>query len=219
MIRILRDGTQVAEATKYLEEKNLPSHPGIVKNWDLWQIAEIMQPRNRNAPILDVGCWLLAVPRLLGKMRFRRIWGIDKYPKRKIFRRERSLLSPARILRGDFLQNRFRDGFFRVVTCVSVIEHGVDPDRFFAQVSRILKPEGLLFLTTDYWSKKIKVFGGPDDPEWAVFSRAELKNIIRIADSHGLKLYQNMEIPRIGKPVIHFKNSDYTFISLLFVQK
>ena len=47
-----------------------------------------------------------------------------------------------------------------VVTCVSVIEHIEDLDRFLYHLSCLVAPGGLLFLTFDYWNRC-----GPDTAE------------------------------------------------------
>lgn len=48
-------------------------------------------------------------------------------------------------------------GQFDVLSCISVIEHVVDLRPFFRACHMLLKPGGLLFLTTDYWDAD-----GPD---------------------------------------------------------
>lgn len=40
---------------------------------------------------------------------------------------------------------------FDVITCISVIEHVEELRKFFRACHMLLKPGGLLFLTTDYW--------------------------------------------------------------------
>ena len=42
----------------------------------------------------------------------------------------------------------FENGFFDVVTCGEVLEHVVNTDRLLEEVSRTLRPDGLMILTT-----------------------------------------------------------------------
>ena len=42
-------------------------------------------------------------------------------------------------------------GQFDILTCISVIEHVEEVRKFFRACHMLLKPGGLLFLTTDYW--------------------------------------------------------------------
>ncbi len=49
---------------------------------------------------------------------------------------------------GDLFQQRFPDNHFDVVTCWDLIEHLTDPQMFFREVNRILKPGGVFELTT-----------------------------------------------------------------------
>ena len=44
-----------------------------------------------------------------------------------------------------------RHGQFDILTCISVIEHVEEVRKFFRACHMLLKPGGLLFLTTDYW--------------------------------------------------------------------
>ena len=48
-------------------------------------------------------------------------------------------------------------GQFDILTCISVIEHVEEVRKFFRACHMLLKPGGLLFLTTDYWDAE-----GPD---------------------------------------------------------
>ena len=50
---------------------------------------------------------------------------------------------------GNILRTRFGPETFGVVTCLSVIEHGVDLEGFIAETARILRTDGLLIISTD----------------------------------------------------------------------
>ena len=83
---------------------------------------------------------------------------------------------------GDITATTFNDNFFDAVTCLSVIEHGVNVDSFFREMKRIEKPGGILVLSTDYWDSKIdtghiRAF----DSEFKVFDRIELEELFSVA--------------------------------------
>ncbi|TGL90679.1 class I SAM-dependent methyltransferase [Leptospira congkakensis] len=58
---------------------------------------------------------------------------------------------------GDLIEAKFPDHHFNVVTMIEVIEHIENPNLFFKELVRILKPGGLLLLQTanfDGWQAK-----------------------------------------------------------------
>jgi SAM-dependent methyltransferase len=112
----------------------------------------------------------------------------------------------------------FLDRSFDVAVSISVIEHGVDLDAFFQEAYRLLKPNGLLFVTTDYWQNKI-----PTDPSiqpfglsWTIFSQAEIEQAIELARTHGFLIAHNREIPACTDTPVSWYQKDYTFIALAF---
>jgi 2-polyprenyl-3-methyl-5-hydroxy-6-metoxy-1,4-benzoquinol methylase len=216
MIEILRSKKEIDDAVRFLKSKNLPVHRDRLKNWDLSKLYQILEGRHRNAPILDVGCWMLATLKMLRAMGFRRMFGIDRYDDVSKFTQDKKQ-NFARILRGRFEDNSFRDKMFRFVTCVSVIEHGIAVNQFFKICERLIKREGLLFITTDYWSKKINTTELNGLP-WTIFDRNELKEMVTIANQSGFTLLSNKEIPRVGRPIVSVNDLNYTFAMLVFVK-
>ena len=60
---------------------------------------------------------------------------------------------------------------------LSVVEHGVDLEAYFREMSRVLRPGGLLLSSTDYWETKIETvgkeaYGGPVH----IFCREEIES-------------------------------------------
>ena len=109
----------------------------------------------------------------------------------------------------------YRENTFDFVTSLSVIEHGVDIQRYFEEMSRILKKDGLLLTSTDYWPEKtintkcILSKGTPDK----IFDRSEIEAAVVIAEKYGLKLIEPIDYSFMDK-VVHWNKTglDYTFI-------
>jgi SAM-dependent methyltransferase len=55
----------------------------------------------------------------------------------------------------------FKDHSFQVVTCFEVIEHIPKPDLLLSEIRRILKPDGVLFLTSPNRAKRLLPFQRP----------------------------------------------------------
>jgi len=56
----------------------------------------------------------------------------------------------AELVRGNLESLSFPDDSFDVVLCVQVIEHLLDPTRGLRELARVLRPAGLLILSTDH---------------------------------------------------------------------
>ena len=78
---------------------------------------------------------------------------------------------------------------FDAITCLSVIEHGVNLKHYFREMSRILKPGGVLITSADYFEPKIntdemRAYGTPV----TVFSKNDIEEALLIAEQYGLRL-------------------------------
>jgi len=96
---------------------------------------------------------------------------------------------------GDITNTKFRNNSFEAITCLSVIEHGVDLEEYFKEMSRILKPGGILITSTDYWSTPIDtknqvVYGLPIH----VFTTDQVLKTINIAIKYGLTLINDITL-------------------------
>ena len=71
---------------------------------------------------------------------------------------------------------------FDLVLSQSVIEHTADPKRHLAALSELLKPNGRLLLSTDYFPEKIDCSGifpyGIESPEMCVFSKSDMEQLL-----------------------------------------
>lgn len=112
----------------------------------------------RTARVLDLGCGGGFTLGYLHGLGFRDVTGIDlniegrlrsKTWARRV--RGRTLRAPWRVLKRDITQTGLPAASADVAVSVSVIEHGVPRRPFLAEAARVLRPGGLLFVTTDYW--------------------------------------------------------------------
>ena len=91
---------------------------------------------------------------------------------------------------GDICHTQFPDGYFSAVTSLSVVEHGVDMDKFFQEMSRIMKSMGILIITTDYWSEPVECQGiypyGEQMGEMKIFQPDDIKRMIALAEQYHL---------------------------------
>jgi SAM-dependent methyltransferase len=224
MIRILSNWNEIGKATHFLRSKGLPMHGDPEKNWDMVYICEIADRLKRNCEIVDFGCGGLYVLKLLSAMGFSNLYGFDlKIPKqdrlRQLFRcwRNRTVKLPFHLYQRDITNTSFPDARFDFAVSLSVIEHGVNIEKFFSEAYRILKPGSLLLITTDYWDVKVSVNDSvkPFGLSYTVFSQADIERIIGVAKRFGFRLNEDMFIPFCSEKVVEWNMMKYTFISLL----
>lgn len=182
-------------------------HP--TKVWDGVRFFSFLL--HRVAPseaVLDFGCGVHAnVLRWLEIYGYRRLWAVDTLFRRPVRR------GAIRYSGDDVHRTRFADGSFAAAVCQSVVEHGVDLPRFFAEARRVIRPGGFLLLSTDYWPEKVDtagetMYGLP----WTIFSRPELESRIR---AEGFGLLGELD-GSVGEPVLRLRDRRYTFIFLAF---
>jgi ubiquinone/menaquinone biosynthesis C-methylase UbiE len=137
--------------------------------------------------------------------------GIDlRLPRESIY-----IHPQIRYIEADLTQTPYKDGQFDCITSLSVIEHGVDLESYFKEMSRILKSGGVILTSTDYWPDKIQTqdvprtmtFGLP----WNIFSKREIIELISISERHGFKLLIPLEYTATER-VVHYLGKAYTFI-------
>lgn len=214
MIQVLQNWQEVETATQALQQSSLPSHLTIQKNWDQWLLAQLLQESNvdRQSKILDLGCGDCCTLEFLLALGYRDLHGIDLTVK------DPDKSSVYRLYQGDLTATPFLNRSFDVAVSISVIEHGVDLDAFFREAYRLLKPNGLLFVTTDYWQNKILTDSSiqPFGLSWTIFSQAEIKQAIERARNHGFLVDHNREIPACTDTTVSWYQKNYTFIALAF---
>ena len=209
---MLQSTDEYESAIDHLRVLGLPIHSDPPKNWDnLIAMDAILRSTGPTAHILDGGAELYSsmLPSLL-LFGYRNLYGINLSFDRS-FRR-----GPIRYSHGDITHTEFPAESFHAITCLSVIEHGVDPEAYFQEASRILKPGGLLITSTDYWddgidAKGLTAYGVPV----RVFDAPDIRKLISLGDKCGFKLTDPMKLSCQEKCVSWRQlNLGFTFIVL-----
>ena len=178
------------------------------KSWDVLMTAQLIEQRlPKDAAIVDFGAFHSEITGILCRMGFTSLTGIDLNPKLK----SGPYPDKIRYAIRDFLDTGFPDASFDCITSISAIEHGHSVDALLKEVSRLLKPGGLLVGSTDYWPKKIDTTGvmifGMD---WTIFSAEEMAAFFEKARAAGLQPTGTLEYDATT-PSIDFSGRRYSF--------
>ena len=213
---VLKRRQQWFDALDQVVRLGLPHHLELPKNWDsLAALDCILRRTGREASILDAGSELYSVILLwLYLYGYHDLRGINLVFDRVIRR------GPIVYEHGDITATRFDDGVFDVVTCLSVVEHGVDLKAYFREMSRVLKPNGLLITSVDYFETPIdtggkEAYGGPIH----IFSKEHMEAALDLAKDHGFETTGALDLTCEEKAV-HWRgvDLDYTFLVFTLVK-
>lgn len=210
VIQVLQALEDVETATQTLRNQNLPTPFTVQKNWDQWLLAQCLSRRDRQSTIIDLGCGDCCTLEFLAALGFQNLHGIDLTIKPSPGDR------PYQLHQGDLTRTPFPAQTFDVAVSISVIEHGVDLHQFLQETYRILKPGGLLFLTTDYWQQKIPVESSikPFNLSWSIFSATDVQSMLTLAQQQGFVLETNTDIPPCVDTTVDWYDKHYTFIAI-----
>jgi SAM-dependent methyltransferase len=216
MIKVLQNWEEVNQITHALKSQGLPTHLTIQKNWDQFLLQQILVNQDRQSWMLDLGCGDCCTLDFLAALGFTNLHGIDLEIKPEL--KQQSSQLPYRLYEGNMTKTSLPAQFYDVAVSISVIEHGVDLEAFFQESSRLLKPGGLLFVTTDYWAEKLPIDSSiqPFGLTWQIFSQAEMEAAIALANQHSFALEQSGSIPACADSPVSWYDKHYTFIALLF---
>lgn len=211
MIKVLQSWQEIHAATREIQHQGLPLHLDVHKNWDHLLLHGVIGRVDLQSSIVDLGCGEYCTLNFLAASGFKNLQGIDLNIKPNAD-------AAYALYRGDLTKTPFLSGSCDVAISLSVIEHGVKLPAFFAEVSRLIKTDGLLFLTTDYWEENLKIDSSikPFGLEWKVFCKADIEQLIGLAKENNLVLEQDGGIPACSDKPIAWHGYNYTFVALLF---
>ena len=222
---LLKTKEEVLDAVNKLEKINLDRHHDLNKCWDCYKaysniISETFSKNKVN--ILDAGSGNKPVIlRWLSRESKFNLYACDYESKYTEYMDNYNI----KFSKCDIGKTSYQDLFFDSVYSISVIEHGVDLVNYFKEMYRITKPSGTLHISTDYWPTKIQTSHkfpyGTDKPPMKVFSRDELKLLIKLAKDTGFSLDSESNLfDDITIPVVRWERmlEEYTFVYLRFIK-
>lgn len=208
----LKSCAEWEESLRAARRLHLPLHREPTKNWDHGAaIATVLANTAPEANILDAGAELYSniLPALF-LYGYSNLYGVNldfKFPSRR---------GPIQYLIGDLTRLPFPDQFFDAVTCLSVIEHGVPLDAYFREMHRVLKPQGLLITSTDYYPTPIDTAGkSAHGAPIRIFTRAEIERALSLASSIGFDPTGPVDLEADEKPIT-WEEYGLTYTFLLF---
>lgn len=212
---VLRSREEWEQATRTMRALRLPTHPDGSKNWDT--LAALSSTLAHTTPadrVLDAGAALYStfLPAL-------RLYGYtDLVGTNLEFGRPVSF-GGVRLEHGDIESTGFASGSFGAVVCLSVIEHGVDVRAFVTEAARLVRPGGVVFVSTDYWADGVDTsdktaYGTPV----RIFDRASIEDIIEVAQEVGLEIDGGPIDLSCADRAVHWKRQDlrYTYVAITF---
>ncbi|MDQ7025045.1 MAG: methyltransferase domain-containing protein [Anaerolineae bacterium] len=208
----LKTVAQVESSLAKVRELGLPAHKGKEKNWDfLSAFSLILQNTGNDACIVDLGSGPTSVIlEWLNLYNYSNLYGCDLIiaPKQS---------GHIQYTTQNLEQTSYPDGFADVITCLSVIEHGVNPEAFLKECHRLLKPDGLLIISTDYWCKPLDISQIEDEHgALYIFSPESIQSaIFDIAPDCGFDVIGTPDFScgelRVERPHLPELDKTYTF--------
>jgi SAM-dependent methyltransferase len=212
----LLNRSEIEGASIMADLLGLPSHHDPQKNWDCMKsLNYILEEGDIITPVLDAGSGSNSVIlKWLNLLGYEKLYACD-------VRHKAVKSSFINYSTQDITKTNYPDGYFQAITSISVIEHGVPIDKFTVEMARILRPGGILLVSTDYWDKPIDCKGiypyGEVMGEMMILQPHEIQELSQTALKNGLKLCAPLEL-RVDEKAVRWErvNREYTFIFLAF---
>lgn len=210
---VLQTNDERDKAIRQVGELGLPIMVDPPKNWDnLAALDFILRNTDKTAHILDAGAdfYSVILPWLF-LYNYKNLIGIN------LIIQKRTRRGPIFYEHGDITRTKYNVNSFDVVTCLSVIEHGVNLKEYFKEMSRIIKPGGFLFTSTDFWKAHIdtkgqQAYGVPIH----IFCTEEIRCALDIAKANGFELTGPLDLSCDEKVVCWMRfGLKYTFVNFV----
>jgi SAM-dependent methyltransferase len=120
---------------------------------------------------------------------------------------------------GDVTDTGLEEGSVGAITCMSVIEHGVPVEAFLRESARVLRPGGVLVISTDFDADPPDTTGKlAYGSQVHIFSPQQIRDLVDQAAAFGLRLLGELGDLQHPERPVHWRRQqlDYTFIRLTF---
>ncbi|WP_353950830.1 class I SAM-dependent methyltransferase [Knoellia sp. S7-12] len=220
---VLRTSAQWQAARDEARRLRLPLHRDLPKNWDaLGAVGAVLSLAGAGGAqalnVMDAGS-----ARYSPVLPWLRLYGLGSAPGSLL---GINLEFGATVHRdgvafrqGDVTATDLPPASLDAITCMSVIEHGVPLKAFLAESARVLRPGGVLCVSTDFDhdppdTQGITAYGGPV----RIFGPDDIRAFIADAGAEGLELVGDEPGLQHAERPVHWKRTglDYTFILLTF---
>jgi SAM-dependent methyltransferase len=213
---VLRTFAQVQEAVQECRRLKLRPHQDLAKNWDaLGAISTILHELGTDVRVLDAGAaWYSSI------LPWLRLYGARSLVGNNLEFGRVARHGPVRFEPGDITATGYDAGSFDAITCMSVIEHGVVLEKFAAESARLLRPGGLLVVSTDYDQQPPDTTGKfAYGTQVQIFGPEQIRAFVETAAGFGLTLLGELALEHEQRPVRWARMQlDYTFIRLAFAR-
>lgn len=209
---VLKNQNEVNNAISQVRKLGLPLMQFLPKNWDnLAALDLILKCTQKDARIFDAGgeLYSMILPWLF-------LSGYRNLSAGNLVFQKPIKKGPILYHHSDITQTGLDPATYDVITCLSVIEHGVNLRSYFCEMSRILKPGGVLITSTDYFETKVDTggqmaYGTPIH----VFTREEIAEALEISRQFGFTLLGPLDLSAEEK-VVHWKQYGLNFTYVIF---
>jgi len=125
-----------------------------VLNYEDKPRMEILSQKFKGGTFLDLGCGNSPLPVELQKQYPEApIWAVDYSPRMVVFLLQR--FPCIRYVCANALNLPFRDGYFEYIVAGELLEHFKEPEKLLKEIFRVMKPKGILALSTPYSEQNI----------------------------------------------------------------
>ncbi|MDQ5962364.1 MAG: hypothetical protein QG653_171 [Patescibacteria group bacterium] len=137
MIKENKFGGERLESKSVLSRNNLLEH----------LVRYEMLPGNKDHTVLDVGCGAGHGSNLLSK-KYKKVYGVDISPEAIGYAKNNWGSDNIEFVVGSAMDIPFPDSTFDAISAFEVFEHLTDWRKFLSELRRVLKPEGVVYIST-----------------------------------------------------------------------